>query len=379
MGEEEAEAARGPLLAGWITQGPEVAAFEREFAAEVGAPFACAVSNCTVALHLALRAAGVTAGDDVVTVSHSFIATANAVRYLGARPVFVDVQPETFNIDPGRVEEAITPRTRAVLCVHQMGMPCDLPALVEVARRRGLPLVEDAACAVGSEIRLGDEWQPIGRPHGQVACFSFHPRKLVTAGEGGMLTTADPELDARFRLWRQHSMGVTDTARHGADQVIFEEYSELGYNYRLTDLQAAVGRAQLRRLPEMLSRRREQVRRYRALLSDIPGLVLPSEPSWARSNWQSFCVRLPDDRDQRGVMQAMLDAGVSTRRGIMCAHRETAYAREPWLAGPSGLAQSERAQDRCILLPLFYELSVAEQETVAGALRVALAAVTAAA
>lgn len=374
IGEAEAEAARRPLLSGWVTQGPEVAAFEAEFGAAVGAPHACAVANCTVALHLALRAVGVGEGHDVVTVSHSFIASANSVRYLGARPVFVDVQPGTFNMDPALVEESITPRTRAILCVHQMGMPCDLAALVEIARRRGLPLVEDAACAIGSEVRWQGAWERVGRPRGDVACFSFHPRKLVTTGDGGMLTTANEEFDRRFRRWRQHSMDVPDTVRHGAGLVIFEEYGELGFNYRLTDLQAAVGREQLRRLPAMLARRRVQVERYVELLDGLPGLGLPEEPAWARSNWQSFCVRLPDACDQRAVMQAMLDGGVSTRRGIMCAHREPAYAREPWAAGPSGLAESERAQDGCIILPLFHDLTAAEQETVAAALRGACAA-----
>jgi dTDP-4-amino-4,6-dideoxygalactose transaminase len=374
IGEPEAEAARRPLLSGWVTQGPEVAAFEAEFAAAVGAPHACAVANCTVALHLALRAAGVGEGDDVVTVSHSFIATANAIRYVGARPVFADVELGTYNVRPELVAEAITPRTRAILCVHQMGMPCDLAGLVELGRRRGLPLIEDAACATGSEVRWGDEWQRIGRPHGDVACFSFHPRKLVTTGDGGMLTTARPDWDRKFRLWRQHSMNVPDTVRHGADQVIFEEYAELGFNYRMTDLQAAVGREQLKRLPAMIERRRMQAERYRELLADVPGLGLPVEPAWARSNWQSFCVVLPPGSVQREVMQAMRDAGVSTRRGIMCAHREPAYAREPWLAGPSGLAVSEEAQDRGLILPLYHELTADEQEAVANALREACAA-----
>jgi dTDP-4-amino-4,6-dideoxygalactose transaminase len=374
IGEPEAEAARRPLLSGWVTQGPEVAAFEAEFAAAVGAPHACAVANCTVALHLALRAAGVGEGDDVVTVSHSFIATANAIRYVGARPVFADVELGTYNVRPELVAEAITPRTRAILCVHQMGMPCDLAGLVELGRRRGLPLIEDAACATGSEVRWGDEWQRIGRPHGDVACFSFHPRKLVTTGDGGMLTTARPDWDRKFRLWRQHSMNVPDTVRHGADQVIFEEYAELGFNYRMTDLQAAVGREQLKRLPAMIERRRMQAERYRELLADVPGLGLPVEPAWARSNWQSFCVVLPAGSVQREVMQAMRDAGVSTRRGIMCAHREPAYAREPWLAGPSGLAVSEEAQDRGLILPLYHELTADEQEAVANALREACAA-----
>ena len=374
LGEAEADAARRPLLSGWVTQGPEVAAFEAEFATAVGAPHACAVSNCTVALHLALRAAGVGAGDDVVTVSHSFIATANAIRYVGARPVFVDVERGTFNMRTDLVAEAITPRTRAILCVHQMGMPCDLAGLVELARRRDLPLIEDAACATGSEVLWAGEWQRIGRPHGDVACFSFHPRKLVTTGDGGMLTTARDDWDRSFRLWRQHGMGVSDTVRHGAGQVIFEEYTELGFNYRMTDLQAAVGRVQLGRLPAMLERRRVQVDRYRELLAGVAGLGLPVEPAWARSNWQSFCVTLPPACPQREVMQAMRDAGVSTRRGIMCAHREPAYAREPWLAGPSGLAAGEEAQDRGLVLPLYHDLTAEEQETVAAALREACAA-----
>jgi perosamine synthetase len=374
LGEAEADAARRPLLSGWVTQGPEVAAFEAEFAAAVGASHACAVSNCTVALHLALRAAGVGDGDDVVTVSHSFIATANAIRYVGARPVFVDVEPATFNMDPALVEAAITPRTRAILCVHQMGMPCDLAALVEIARRRGLPLVEDAACAIGSEVLWEGSWERVGRPRGDVACFSFHPRKLVTTGDGGMLTTANEEWDRKFRLWRQHSMNVPDTVRHGSGQVIFEEYAELGFNYRMTDLQAAVGCEQLKRLPAMIERRRLQAERYRELLAGVPGLVLPAEPARARSNWQSFCVLLPPSCDQRDVMQAMLDAGVSTRRGIMCAHREPAYAREPWLAASSGLAAGERAQDHGLILPLFHDMTEEEQETVATALAAACAA-----
>src|SRR5262249_37561921 len=163
----------------------------------------------------------------------------NAVRYCGATPVFVDVEPDTFNIDPRSVEEAITPRTRALLCVHQMGMPCDLAAILPIARRRGVPVVEDAACAIGRELRMGDRWERIGRPHGDIACFSFHPRKVVSTGDGGMITTTNAEWDAACRLLRQHGMSVPDTVRHGSSSVIFESYPILGYNYRMTDIQAA--------------------------------------------------------------------------------------------------------------------------------------------
>ncbi len=367
MDEREAEAARRPIARGWVTQGPEVAAFEGEFAAYVGAPHACAVSNCTNALHLALLAVGVSPGDEVITVSHSFIATASSIRYCGATPVFVDIEPGTFNMDPAGIEKAISPRTRAVLAVHQVGMPCDFERILAVAARHGLPVIEDAACAVGSEILWDGAWQRIGRPHGAIACFSFHPRKLLTTGDGGMLTTASAAYDAKFRTGRQHGMSVPDTVRHAAARVIFEAYPEVGFNYRLTDIQAAVGREQLKKLPEVVARRRRLAARYRELLAGVEGLLLPAEPEWARSNWQSFGVRLPAHCNQAAVMQALLDQGIATRRGIMCAHREAAYPPGTWRsAGP--LSESEAAQDRSILLPLFHELTEADQDRVAHAL-----------
>jgi dTDP-4-amino-4,6-dideoxygalactose transaminase len=371
LDDAEAAAVRRVVLSGWITQGPEVAAFEKDFAECVGAEYACAVSNCTTALHLALLAAGVEPGDEVITVSHSYIATANSIRYCGAIPVFVDVDPNTYNIDPDAVAAAITSRTRAILCVHQIGMPCDLARLVEIARNNAIPLIEDAACAIGSEILWNGRWERIGRPQADVACFSFHPRKVITTGDGGMITTSRGDWDKKFRLWRQHSMSVADTVRHTSQRVIFETYPELGFNYRMTDVQAAIGREQLKRLPEIISRRRELAARYQELLADIPGLVLPSEPAWAKSNWQSYCVRLPEYADQVAVMQYLLDQGIATRRGIMCAHREPAYQTQPWRAGGS-LCQSERAQDQCILLPLFQQLPGEEQEDVAVQLRASL-------
>jgi perosamine synthetase len=366
LGTAEAEAAVETSRSGWLTQGPQTAAFEREFAAAVGAKHACALANCTAALHLALLAIGVRPGDQVITVSHSFIATANAIRCCGAEPVFVDIEPHSYNLDPAWLERAITCRTRAILCVHQMGMPCDLTEILRIARAHAIAVVEDAACAIGSEIMIDGKWQRVGRPHGDIACFSLHPRKIITTGDGGMLTTDDPECDRMVRLWRQHGMTISDTARHAAREVVHEAYPVLGYNYRLTDIQSAVGRKQLERLPGLIEHRRALAFRYFALLSEISGLGLPTEPSWARSNWQSYCVRLPRHLDQRTVMQTMLDLGVATRRGIMCAHREAAYAthsqRHP-------LTESERAQDECILLPLYAEMTDADLRLVAAGLR----------
>lgn len=354
LGPEEAAAASQTVLSGWLSQGPQVAAFEGEFAQRVGAEHACAVSNCTTALHLALLALGIGAGDEVITVSHSFIASANVVRQCGGLPVFVDIEEGGFNIDPAAVAAAITPRTRAILCVHQVGMPCDLAAILSTARAAGIPVIEDAACAVGSEVLIDGAWSRIGRAHGDVVCFSFHPRKVLTTGEGGMLTTRNPSHDALFRLWRQHGMSVSDVQRHRSASVVFESYPVQGYNYRMTDIQAAVGREQLKRLDGIVARRRALADRYASLLAGVEGVEPPSEPSWARSNWQSYCVRLDPAIDQRQVMQRMLERGIATRRGIMCAHMEEAHADLP-LRHP--LPRSERARDHSVLLPLFAQMT----------------------
>jgi dTDP-4-amino-4,6-dideoxygalactose transaminase len=245
-------------------------------------------------------------------------------------------------------------------------MPCDLGRILPLARRRGVAVVEDAACAIGSEIQWEGRWDRIGRPHGDVACFSFHPRKIISTGDGGMITTSRPDWDERFRLLRQHAMSVPDTVRHQADQIIFESYPEVGFNYRMTDIQAAVGREQLQRLREIVSRRRVLADRYAQLLSGIPGISLPVERVGVRTNWQSYCVRLSGGLEQRQVMQEMLSRRVSSRRGIMCAHREPAYADQP---RPHSLRESERAQDECVLLPLYPQMADEEQELVVEVLR----------
>lgn len=368
LGAREAEAAARAVLSGWVTQGPEVSAFEEEFAEAVGAPFACAVSSCTTALHLALLVGGIGPGDEVIVPSHSFIASANAIRYVGATPVFVDIDPASFNITAPLVREAIGPRTRALMIVHQAGMPADLGAILEVARRNSLLVIEDAACAIGSEILTADGWQRIGRPHGDIACFSFHPRKVLTTGDGGMICTARADWDVEFRRLRQHGMSVSDTVRHAAAAVIQESYLGCGYNYRMTDIQAAVGRVQLSRLDSLVTNRRRLAATYQSQLSNVVGITLPDEPPWARTNWQSFIVRLDEGISQIEVMNSLLASGISTRRGIMCSHREPAFPRQSWLCGHRDacqaassachhLIESERAQDQCLILPLYEGLA----------------------
>jgi dTDP-4-amino-4,6-dideoxygalactose transaminase len=377
----------------------------------VGARFACAVSSCTTALHLALLAVGVKPGDVVITVSHSFIATANAVRHCGAEPVFVDIDPETYNIAPDdilrvfdddctrkdgqlyykhidRIAVGESPlknlyqsgdkkssklgRVSAILPVHQMGFSCDIIRIVAIAKEYDLPVVEDAACAIGSEISLdaGATWEKIGKPHGDLACFSFHPRKILTTGDGGMITTNDFELDTRFRLLRQHGMSIPDTVRHGSDKVIFEDYVTTGFNYRMTDIQAAVGIEQLKKLDNIINERRSLAAHYAKLLSNIPYLKVPMVNDAIRPNWQSYPIRLLDGAPfgQLELMQFLLDKGIATRRGIMNAHQETPYIDGHW-----SLPKSESARDQVILLPLFPGITRENLEHVSNTLPLTLA------
>jgi perosamine synthetase len=355
FGAEEETAALEVLRSGWVSQGPKVAEFEKRFAEYTGAQHAVAVSSCTTALHLALIVAGAGPGDEVLCPSLSFIATANAIAYVGATPVFVEIDRETYNLDPARIEEAITPRTRAILAVHQVGLPAALEEIRAIAERHKLVLVEDAACAVGSEYK----GRRIGAPYGTLACFSFHPRKLLVTGEGGMITTGDAELAARLRRLRQHAMSISDLLRHKAEKLITETYDEVGYNYRMTDLQAAIGMVQLRRLDGFLARRRHLAARYAERLRPLGWLEPPKEPQGCRHNFQSYMVRLrPDAPITRDALnQRLLEMGISTRRGVMAIHREAPYRDARW---EKTLVETNAATEQTLILPLFHQLSEEE-------------------
>jgi dTDP-4-amino-4,6-dideoxygalactose transaminase len=362
LGEEEARAAADAVRSGWVAQGPRVAEFERAFAATVGAEHGVAVSSCTTALHLCLVVLGVGPGDEVVVPSLSFIATANAARYVGATPVFADVDLATGNLTSGAVDVVRTPRTKAVIAVHQGGVPADVDALRAACADWGVALVEDAACAAGSTIR--------GRPASAgalLAAWSFHPRKVITTGEGGMVTTDNPDRAARLRRLREHGMNISAADRHASSQPVLESYLETGFNYRMTDIQAAVGLVQLGRLDELVARRRQLAVRYHDLLADVPGVRPVRDPAHGTTNFQSFWVLL-EHGDRDTVLAALAEAGIAARRGIMAAHLEPAYAGVPHAPLPA----TERLTRDSLILPLYHEMTEDEQEYVVSTLRSAL-------
>jgi perosamine synthetase len=363
LGAEEEQAVIDVLRSGWVTQGPRVAEFEEKFSQYIGCNYSVAVSSCTTALHLALLVSDIGPGDEVICPSLSFIATANSIAYTGATPVFCDIDLATYNLDPTRLEEVISPRTKAILVVHQIGLPAEMNELLAVSTQHDLTVIEDAACAIGSEY----DGRLIGAPIGRMACFSFHPRKILTTGEGGMITTNDASLAERLRRLRQHAMSLSDVVRHNAKQISSEHYDEVGFNFRMTDLQAAIGITQLGRLNDFLNRRRHLAARYAKALQNLSWLHTPAVPANCRHNFQSYMVRLVGDfaAKRDAIMQQLLEKKISTRRAILATHRELPYRSECW---EKALPHTNLVADTALILPLFHQMTDSEQDYIIEAL-----------
>jgi len=360
FGEEEEQAAAATIRSGWVVGGPRLAQFEQRFAELCGATHAVGTSSWTTGAFLVLKALGIGPGDEVIVPSLTFIASVNVIGHTGASPVFVDIDPRTYNLDPRHVAGKIGSRTKGILPVDQLGLPCEIDAIMELAARHGLFVLQDAACAIGSRFR-----DRIIGGIAPVTVFSLHARKVLTTGEGGMILTNDEELARRLRRLRHQGMSLTDFERHAANPTTFESYPEIGYNFRMTDIQAAVGLCQLDRLKDLLKRRRDVAMRYATALSNHPFIEPPFVPAHVTPNWQSFQVRVRSHSllDRNAWMAKLHAEGIATRRGVMASHLEPPYRS---IAAP--LPMTERAAAECLQLPMHSGMTEADADVVLAAL-----------
>jgi len=364
-GEEEWLAVREPLESGWLTQGPKVAAFEREFAKLCGVEHALATTSCTTALHLILAALEIGPGDEVIVPSFTWVATANVVLYCNATPIICDVDRHTYNIDPASVARALTPRTKAIIAVHLFGLCADMDEIARVAP--GIPLIEDAACAAGAVYK--------GRPSGSMgraAAFSFHPRKSITTGEGGMVTTRDPALADKSSMLRNHGASIAEEQRRaGPRPYLLPEFNLLGFNYRMTDLQGAIGLVQLGKLERLLAEREQWAEYYRRELASVPWLRTPVTPADYRHGLQAFVCWVDEARAprSRNDIMAVLEArGVATRPGTHAVHT-LGYYRERFGYEPDALPGARDCDRYTMTIPLHNQMSADDYAYVVEALR----------
>lgn len=346
------------LRSEWVTQGPKVAEFEEAVKKFTGAKYAVATTSATTALFLSLYLLGIKEGDEVIIPSLSFIATANVVVHVGAKPVFVDVDPKTFNLDPKKVEEAITNKTKAIIAVDQIGLPCDLKAIYSIAKKYNLLVIEDGACALGSKLN----GKMVGS-FGEIVVLSFHPRKAVTTGDGGMILTKNSAWANKLKMLRHHGMSISDLARHSASKIIHESYPFIGFNFRMTDLQASVGIEQMKKLPKILAKRTELANRYNEAFKNNEFIIPPYVPEGYTHNYQSYMIKLkPNKKSKRDkIMQKLLDKGIATRFGVMASHLEPVYKK---MLGKVSLPITEAVTKETIILPIYYQMTNFEQDFV---------------
>jgi perosamine synthetase len=367
LGEEEAAAVREVILSGWISLGAKVAEFEHALAQYVGSSYGVATNACTTAIHLALRLSGVGVGDHVICPSFTCMATANAIHHAGAIPIFADIDPRTYNLAADAARQAVTPQTRAIMVVHQVGLPADIDAFRGLADEYGLVVVEDAATALGATYK-GKQVGSLGSP----TCFSFHPRKMITTGEGGMITTDDEGLAKKARILRSAGASISDLDRHKARGVLVQQYTDVGYNYRMTDMQAAMGLVQLRKLPSIVSQRADQAKRYDEALAEMEEIDTPYVPPYATHAYSSYLIRLTPrckvGRD--ALLRGMASRGISCRVGIQPLHLEPVYRSiYPTLSLPV----AEESARTTMFLPIFPGLTTRQQDLVVAAIKGILA------
>ncbi len=361
LGEEEVNAVSEVIRSGWLTMGAKTFEFERRFAEYIGASHAVAVSSCTAALHLALEAVGVGRGDEVLVPTTTFTATAEVVTYLGARPVLVDIDPRTLNIDPLDMERKMTGHTKAIIPVHFAGMPCDMKEILEIAAQRKLHVIEDAAHALPSEY----QGKRIGTIS-ELTAFSFYATKTLTTGEGGMITTENEEYARRLQVMRLHGIGRDAWKRYSAEGSWFYEVLEAGFKYNLNDLQAALGLVQLAKCDEMNLARERIAKRYTSAFQSLETLEVPVTLSDRSTSWHLYVLRLHLEQlriDRSKFIRELADRGVSASVHFIPLHLQPVYQRN-YQYKPGDLPVAEREYQRSLSLPIYSPMRDEEIEQV---------------
>ncbi len=353
VGKEEYEALEETLMSGWITQGPKVKQFEQEFAAFHHVDHALAVTSCTTGLQLILAGLGIGSGDEVIVPAFTWVATANVVVHAGATPVFVDIDLNTYNMDPKQIQSKITAKTKAIIAVHLFGLCADMAAIQAVAGE--IPIIEDAACAVGATSPDG-----YAGGIGTAASFSFHPRKTITTGEGGMVTTQNSELAKKMDILRNHGASISEEQRHhGPKPYILPEFATCGFNFRMTDIQATIGVEQMKKLPALLKDRQERAAFYTEQLAEIDWIIPPHIPQGYQHGWQAYVCQIKTEKGasfRNQLMDFLQSEGISTRPGTHAVHM-LAYYQDQFDINSDDFLQAKLADQLSIALPLHGQMS----------------------